>query len=125
MMERLFTGTSVVFIWGAYDAFLVAVLANFTSPRLTDGSGSSGGLAFDIYAASTTIVFIAALAVWVGRRRARERSPRRAVSALLLAVGMTMAGVGLAVGAWAAYLAAAVVMAALAFEFYPGPGPAE
>jgi hypothetical protein len=36
-----------------------------------------------------------------------------------------MAWVGLAVGKWAAYLAAAVLAAALVFEFYPRTRPPE
>ena len=42
---------------------------------------------------------------------------------MLLATGVAMAWTGLAVGAWAAYLAAAVLVAAIIYEFYPRMQP--
>lgn len=41
-------------------------------------------------------------------------------AAVLLAVGVAMARAGLAVGEWAAYLAAPAVLAALVLKFCPG-----
>jgi hypothetical protein len=119
-VERWFSGTSVVLIWGAFNTILAAVLAGFTASGTVGGAGPAGALAFIIYAASATLVFLIALAVWAGRRRSRGlNEPPRPGSALLLAAGVAIAWAGLAVGAWAGYLAAPVVLAALVLEFYP------
>jgi hypothetical protein len=119
-MERWFTGTSVVLIWGGFNTVLAAVLAGFTASGTVGGAGPAGALAFVIYAASTTLVFLIGLGVWAGRRRQRGLNvPPRPGAALLLAAGVALAWTGLAVGAWAAYLAAGLLLAALVFEFYP------
>ena len=119
-MERWLSGTSVVLIWGAFNTILAAVLAGFTASGTVGGAGPAGALAFIIYAASATLVFLIALTVWAGRRRSRGlNEPPRPGSALLLAAGVAIAWTGLAVGPWAAYLAAPVLLAALVFEFYP------
>lgn len=123
-MERLFSATSVVLIWGVLNTILAAVLAGFTASGTVGGAGPAGALAFTIYAASATLVFLIALAVWAGRRRLRGlREPPRAASALLLATGVAMAWTGLAVGEWAVYLAAGVLLIALVYEFYPRVRP--
>jgi O-antigen/teichoic acid export membrane protein len=123
-VERLFSGTSVVLFWGGLNTILAAVLAGFTASGSVGGPGPAGALAFIIYAASATLVFLIGLAVWGGRRRVRRLSePPRAASALLLATGVAMAWTGLAVGEWAAYLAAGVVLIALVYEFYPRMRP--
>lgn len=125
-MERHFSGTSVVLIWGAFNAVLAAVLAGFTASATVGGAGPAGALAFVIYAASTTLVFLVALAVWAGRRRRRGlREPPRPGATLLLSAGVAIAWAGLAIGAWTLYLAAAVVLAAVVFEFYPRLRPPE
>ena len=125
-MERRFSGTSVVLIWGAFNAVLAAVLAGFVASATVGGAGRAGALGFVIYAASTTLVFLVALAVWVGRRRRRGlREPPRPGAALLLAAGVAIAWTGLAIGAWTLYLAAAAVLAAVVFEFYPRIRPPE
>ncbi len=125
-MERWFSGTSVVLIWGAFNAILASVLAGFTASGTVGGAGPAGALGFAVYAASTTLVFLIALGVWAGRRRRGAlNEPPRPGAALLLATGVAMAWAGLAVGEWAAYLAAAVVLAALVFEFYPRVRPPE
>jgi hypothetical protein len=119
-MERLFTGTSVVLIWGAFNTVLASILAGFTASGTVGGAGPAGALAFAIYACSTTLVFMVGIGVWAGRRRQRGLSaPPRPGAALLLALGVAMAWTGLALGAWVAYLAVAPVLAALVFEFYP------
>ncbi len=120
-MERLFSGTTVVLIWGAFNTILAAVLAGFTASGIVGGAGPAGALAFIIYAVSATAVFLIGLVVWGGKRR-RLRGldqPPRPASALLLATGVAMAWAGLALGLWAVYLAAAPVLAALVLEFYP------
>jgi hypothetical protein len=119
-MERWFTGTSVVLIWGGFNTVLAAVLAGFTASGTVGGAGPAGALAFVIYAASTTLVFLIGLGVWAGQRRQRGLNvPPRPGAALLLAAGVALAWTGLAVGAWAAYLAAGLLLTALVFEFYP------
>ncbi|HEX7160188.1 MAG TPA: hypothetical protein VF223_03010, partial [Trebonia sp.] len=70
-MERWSSGTGVVLIWGAFNAVLAAVLAGFVASGTVGGAGPAGALGFAIYAASTTLVFLVALAVWAGRRRRR------------------------------------------------------
>jgi hypothetical protein len=112
--------TSVVLIWGAFNTILASILAGFTASGTVGGASPAGALAFIIYAASATLVFLIALAVWAGRRRSRGlNEPPRPGSALLLAAGVAIAWTGLAVGAWAEYLAAPAVLAALILEFYP------
>jgi hypothetical protein len=119
-MERLFTGTSVVLIWGAFNTVLASILAGFTASGTVGGAGPAGALAFVIYACSTTLVFLIGIGVWAGRRNQRGLNvPPRPGAALLLALGVAMAWTGLALGAWVAYMATAPVLAALIFEFYP------
>lgn len=65
-------------------------------------------------------MFLIGLGVWAGRRRQRGLSvPPRPAAALLLTAGVALAWTGLAVGAWAAYVAAAPPLAALLLAFYP------
>lgn len=123
-MERWFSGTSVVLIWGAFNAILASLLAGFTASGTVGGAGQAGALAFGIYGASTTLIFLIALAVWAGRRRLRGLSvPPRPAAALLLATAVAMAWTGLALGPWVAYMAAAPALAALVAEFYPRARP--
>lgn len=123
-MQRWLSGTSVVLIWGAFNAILAAILAGFTASGTVGGAGPAGALAFGIYGASTTLVFLIALAVWAGRRRLRGLNvPPRPATALLLAAAVATAWTALAVGPWAAYLAAAPAVAAVALELYPRSRP--
>jgi hypothetical protein len=123
-VERWFSGTSVVLIWGAFNAILASLLAGFTASGTVGGAGQAGALAFGIYGASTTLIFLIALAVWAGRRRLRGLSvPPRPAAALLLATAVAMAWAGLALGPWVAYMAAAPALAALVAEFYPRARP--
>lgn len=123
-MERLLSGTSVVLIWGALNAVLAGVLAGFTAAGIMGGTGPGGALAFIIYAASVTLVFLIALGVWAGRRRRRGMSlPPRPATALLLALAVAMAWISLALGQWVAYVAAAPAVAAIALEVYPRARP--
>lgn len=119
-MERLFTGTSVVLIWGSFNTILASILAGFTASGTVGGAGPAGALEFSIYAVGATLVFLIGLLVWLGRRRRRGLSvPPRPGTALLLATAVAMAWTGLALGPWTAYLAAAPAVAALVMEFYP------
>ena len=123
-MERWFSGTSVVLIWGAFNTILASILAGFTASGTVGGAGPAGALAFSIYGTSTTLIFLIALAVWAGRRRQRGLNvPPRPVAALLLATAVAMAWTGLALGAWVAYMAVAPALAALVAEFYPRARP--
>ncbi len=124
-VERLLSSaTRVVLIWGGFNAILAAVLAGFTASGTVGGAGPAGALPFVIYAASATLVFLIALGVWAGRHRRRGlNEPPRAAAALLLATGVAMAWAGLGVGEWAAYLGAAVLVAAIIYEFWPRMQP--
>lgn len=119
-MERWLTATTVVLLWGAFNAILAAVLAGFTVAGIVGGAGSAGALSFILYGASATAVFVIALAVWAGKyRRPGPRVPPRPASAVLLAIAVSMSWLALAFGPWPAYLAAAPLTAALVFELYP------
>ena len=123
-MERWLTGTTVVLVWGAFNAMLAAILAGFTASGFVGGAGPAGALAFILYGASTTLVFLIAVGVWAGkRRRAGLRVPPRPGAALLLAVAVGMSWLGLAFGPWVAYLAAAPLVAAIVLELYPRERP--
>lgn len=123
-MERWLTATTVVLLWGALNAMLAAILAGFTASGLVGGAGPAGALSFIVYGASTTLVFLVALGVWAGkRRRAGLRVPPRPGAALLLAVAVAVSWLGLAVGAWAAFLAVAPLVAAVVLEVYPRDHP--
>jgi O-antigen/teichoic acid export membrane protein len=124
-MERLFSAaTFVVLLWAAFNTLLAVMLAGFIAAGFYGGAGRASFLPFGVYAVSTTIIFLTALAVWIGRRRRRGlNEPPRAAAAVLLALGVAMAWTGLAVGAWAAYLGAAVVLAGIVYELYPRMRP--
>ena len=123
-MERWLTATTVVLLWGAFNAMLAAILAGFTASGFVGGAGPAGALSFILYGASTTLVFLIALAVWAGkRRRAGLRVPPRPSAALLLAVAVAMSWLGLAFGPWPALLAIAPMAAAIVSEFYPREHP--
>lgn len=123
-MERWLTATTVVLLWGALNAMLAAILAGFTASGLVGGAGPAGALSFIVYGAPTTLVFLVALGVWAGkRRRAGLRVPPRPGAALLLAVAVAVSWLGLAVGAWAAFLAVAPLVAAVVLEVYPRDHP--
>jgi hypothetical protein len=119
-VERWLTGTTVVLLWGAFNAMLAAILAGFTASGFVGGAGPAGALAFSLYAASTTLVFLIALVVWAGkRRRAGLRVPPRPGAAVLLAVAVAVSWLGLALGPWAAVMAVAPLTAAVVLELYP------
>ncbi len=126
-MERLFSSaTGVVLLWGAFNTVLAVTLAGFTAAGIDHAAGQGGFLAFAIYAVSATLVFLVALAVWAGRRRrgAANVSPRPA-AALLLAVSVGLAWLGVGIGGWMLYPAAAALLIACVYEFYPRTRPSE
>jgi len=113
-----------VFLWGAFNAMLAAILAGFTASGLVGGAGSAVVSAFSLYAASTMLVFLIALIVWAGkRRRAGLLIPPRSGAALHLALAVAMGWLGLALGPWAAILAVAPLVAAVVLELYPRGRP--
>jgi hypothetical protein len=115
MLERL-TGWGAVAIWGTFNAFLVGLLAGFilggfgTSPFLLETYGSSAGL-----------VFLIALAVWLGQRyrpwQRGWRQPAGAASVILFAIAAILAWLGLAFGIWITIIAAFPLLAALLLEY--------
>lgn len=123
-MDRWLTGTTVVLLWGAFNAILAAVLAGFTAAGLVGGAGPAGALSFVLYGAATTGVFAIALVVWAGKhRRGGSRVPPRPVAAVLLAVAVAVAWLGLPFGAWPAFLALPALLAAIVCELYPRERP--
>jgi hypothetical protein len=123
-MERWINGTTVVLIWGGFNAILASLLAGFTASGFIGGAGPAGALAFGVYGASTTLVFVIALLVWAGKRRHEgPRIPPRPGAALLLAAAVAVSWLGLALGPWAAYAAAGPLIAAIVLEFYPRERP--
>lgn len=119
-MDRYVTGTTVVLVWGGFNTILVSILAGFTASGFVGGAGPAGALAFILYAISTSLVFLIALAVWAGKqRRAGLRVPPRPGAALLLAVAVAVSWLGLALGGWVAFLAIPPLAAAAVLEFYP------
>jgi hypothetical protein len=120
-MDRWLTGTTVTFIWGGVNAILAAILAGFTASGFIGGAGPAGALAFILYGASTTAVFVIALLVWAGkRRRAGPRVPPRPAAALLLALAVAVSWLGLALGPWVTALAVPALVAVVVVELYPG-----
>lgn len=120
-MDRWLTGTTVTFIWGGVNAILASILAGFTASGFIGGAGPAGALAFILYGASTTAVFLIALLVWAGkRRRTGLRVPPRPAAALLLAAAVAVGWLALALGPWVAALAVPLLVAAVAVELYPG-----
>jgi hypothetical protein len=119
-VERWLTPTTVVLLWGAFNAMLAAILAGFTASGLVGGAGPAGALSFIVYGASTTLVFLIALGVWAGKlRQTGLRVPPRPGAALLLAVAVAVSWLGLAFGPWPAFLAVAPLIAAVVMELYP------
>jgi hypothetical protein len=122
-VDRYLTSTTVVLVWGAFNAMLAAILAGFTASGFIGGAGPAGALAFILYGICTALVFLIALAVWAGKRRtAGLRVPPRPGAALLLALAVAVSWLGLAFGAWIACLAVAALIAAVVVEFYPPVG---
>jgi hypothetical protein len=126
-VERLFSyATGVVLLWGAFNTILAVTLAGFTAAGFDHSAGNGGFLQFGIYAISATLVFLLGLAVWAGRRRRATASvPPRPATALLLAVSVALAWLGVGIGGWMLYLAAAALLIACVYEFYPRTRPSE
>ncbi len=126
-MERLFSSAAgVVLLWGAFNTVLAVTLAGVTAAGIGHSAGQGGFLGFVIYAVSATLVFLVALAVWAGRRRRGALNiPPRPAAALLLAVSVGLAWLGVGIGGWMLYLAAAALLIACVYEFYPRIRPPE
>jgi hypothetical protein len=115
MLERL-TGWGAVALWGALNAVFVALLAGF----ILGGIGSSP-FVVETYGSSAGLVFLIALAVWLGRRRRAQqrgwRQPAGTASVALFAIGAMLAWLGLAFGIWITVLAAFPLLLALILEY--------
>jgi hypothetical protein len=113
-VEGKFSGVKVVVVWIIANLVLAAVLVGFAA-------GKSGHL-LDIvlYFASMALVVVVALLLWlVRRRRPLARGlhlPARPAAVVLLTVGVALAWLGLAFGAWFPLIAAVPLAAALMLE---------
>ena len=115
MLERL-TGWGVVALWGVLNLIFVALLAGF----ILGGIGTSA-FVLETYGSSVGLVFLIALAVWLGRRRRPQqrgwRQPAGAASVVLFAIGAMLVWLGLAFGIWITILAAFPLLLALILEY--------
>jgi hypothetical protein len=112
-MERL-GSWGVVALWGAFNAFFVLLLVGF----VLGGFGQSVFI-LEAYGSATGLVFVFALAVWLGRRRARHglRVPAGTGSIPLFALSALMIWLGLVYGIWIAILAAFPFLWAVMLEY--------
>ncbi len=117
-MERRFTASVVVAIWGATNAVLAALLLGYIL-------GGFGGRLFTaaMYAGAVAIVFSVASLTWLARRRHPRwrglRSPRRPVVPPLVAIGFALIWLGLPFGMWLPMLSAVPFTPPLYLQFYP------
>lgn len=96
--------SSVAFaVWAAFLALLALVLWLVFRP--------SAALSFVLPAFAVAGTLACALAAFVGARRPREPAPERALSAssAMLGIGLGLAVLGLALGAWLVLMAAVPV----------------
>lgn len=117
-LERRFTASTVVAIWGTMNFLLAALLVGYIL-------GGFGGHLFEaaIYGGGVLIVFTIALATWLARRRNPSwrglRTTRRPAVVLLVAVGFALLWLGLPFGIWLPMSSAAPFLAALLLQVYP------
>jgi hypothetical protein len=115
MLERL-TGWGAVAIWGFFNAVMVALLAGF----ILGGFGSSP-FVLETYGSSAGLVFVVALAVWLGRRyrpwQYGWRQPAGAASVILFVIAVMLAWLGLAFGIWITIIAAFPLLLAVLLEY--------
>jgi hypothetical protein len=124
LIDRWVNGSTVVFIWAVFNAMLTLILVGFTTSGFIGGASRAGVQGFVMYAISSALVFVIGLVVWLGRRR-REglRVPLRPGAALLLAVAIALAWLGLAFGIWLTIVGAVTLFAAIILELYPRERP--
>jgi hypothetical protein len=124
LVDRWVNGSTVVFIWAVFNTLLTFILVGFTESGLIGGASGAGAQGAIMYAASSALVFLIGLAVWLGRRRRRGlRVPFRPGAALLVAVAVALAWLGLPFGIWLAVVGAVVFFAAVILELYPRERP--
>jgi hypothetical protein len=120
LVDRFVTGSTVVFIWAAFNALLAFILVGFTVSGLIGGASRAGPQGFIMYVISTVLVFLIGLVVWLNRHRRKGlREPMRPAVAVFLAVTVGVSWLGLAFGLWLAIVAAGALLAAIILEFYP------
>lgn len=120
LVDRWVNGSTVVFIWAVFNTMLTLILVGFTTSGFIGGASGAGAQGFIMYAISSALVFLIGLVVWLGRRRRQGlRVPIRPGTALLLAVAVALAWLGLAFGIWLAVVGATVAFAAIILEIYP------
>ena len=105
------SGPLVVAAWGAANGLLTALLA---------GMGGSA-VVLIIYGAAVVLVELVAAAAAIARRRGPAGPGRRQPgggTAVLLAVGALLAGLGLAFGWWITIVSVPVFVAAVIQEVY-------
>jgi hypothetical protein len=123
-VERWINGSTVVFIWAVFNTLLTFILVGFTTSGFVGGASGAGAQGYIMYAISSALVFLIGLAVWLGRRRRKGlRMPIRPGTALLLAVAVALAWLGLPFGIWLAVVGTATLLAAIVLEFYPRERP--
>lgn len=112
-MERL-TAWRVVALWGGFNTLLVLLLLGF----VLGGFGRSVFI-LEIYGSAAGLVFLFALAVWLGGRRSRHGLPVAAGtgSIPLFALTAMMIWLGLAFGIWISILAAFPFLWAVLLEY--------
>jgi hypothetical protein len=123
LVDRFVNGSTVVFIWGVFNTLLAFILVGFTASGFVGGASRVGPQGFIMYLVSSALVFLIGVVVWLARRRKGLRVPLRPGAALLLAVAVALAWLGLAFGIWLAIVGAVTLFAAILFEFYPREHP--
>jgi hypothetical protein len=124
LVDRFVNGSTVVFIWAVFNTMLTSILAGFTASGFVGGAGRVGPQGYIMYAVSSALVFLIGLVVWLGRHRRKGlREPLRPGAALLLAVAVALAWLGLAFGIWLTIIGAVTLFAAVILELYPREHP--
>jgi len=124
LIDRFVNGSTVVFIWAAFNTLLTFILVGFTTSGFVGGASGVGPQGYIMYAISSALVFLIGLVVLLGRHRRKGlRVPPRPGAALLLATAVALAWLGLALGIWITIVGAVTFFAAIILEFYPREHP--
>jgi hypothetical protein len=124
LVDRFINGSTVVFVWGVFNTLLAFILLGFTASGFVGGANRVGPQGYIMYLVSSALVFLIGVVVWLARHRRKGlRVPLRPGAALLLAVAVALAWLGLAFGIWLAIVGAVTLFAAILLEFYPREHP--